>query len=132
VTDDDSGGTGCSGEGATVTVLGLNVANDGAFGHHVDGHDVANGKSSFLSSIDEHTSVHSFDSNEVLSALFVFVLVSEDHFGERSTSSSVVNNVPHNTLNVTFSLDVIDGSEASWRNTLGCVGLENRGVSVTL
>ena len=42
VADDDGGSTGGSGEGATVTVLGLDVGDDGTFGHLVDGHDVAN------------------------------------------------------------------------------------------
>ena len=55
----------------------------------------------FLASVDVLASVHSLDGNEVLSALFVFVLVSEANLSKRCTSASVVNDVPHNTLDVT-------------------------------
>jgi len=132
VADNDAGGTGSSSEGASVTVLGLNVGDDGAFGHHVDGHNIADGKSSFLASVDEHTAVHTLDGNEVLGALFVFVLVSEANFSKRCTSAGVVDNVLHNTLNVTLSLGIVDGSEAGGSNSPGRVSLENCGVSVTL
>jgi len=98
----------------------------------VDGQDVADVEASFLSSVDVLTTVHSFDSNEVLSALFVFVLVSEANLSKRSTSAGVMNDVSHNTLNVTLSLSVIDGPKAGRSDSLASVGLEDSGVSVTL
>lgn len=100
-------------------MLGLNIGDDGTFGHGSDGHDVSDSKGSyrqkiinikvelialrltFEASIDEHASVHAFDSDEILNALLVFVLVSEDDLGERSTSTGVVDNVSHDTLDVT-------------------------------
>lgn len=132
VADDDSGGTGSSSVGATVTELSLNVGNDSTLGHLVNWHDVANGQTGFLSCVDVHSRVHSLDSNEVLSALFVSVLVSEDNLGERSTSAGVMDNVPHNTLNVTLSLSIIDSSEAGGRNSFTSVCFESRGFTVTL
>ena len=132
VADDDGGSTGGSGEGAAVTVLGLAVGDDGTFGHLVDGQNVANVQGSLLAGVDVLTGVHALDGHEVLSALFVFVLVSEANLSKRCTSAGVVNNVPHNTLNVTLSLSVIDGSEARRSDSLASVGLEDRGVSVTL
>lgn len=42
VTDDDTGGSGSTGEGTSVSEFGLNVGNNSAFGHRVDGKDVSN------------------------------------------------------------------------------------------
>ena len=47
VTDDNSGGAGGTGEAATVTELGLNVGDDGALGHHINGKDIADGQRSY-------------------------------------------------------------------------------------
>jgi hypothetical protein len=47
VTDNNGGGTGGSGERGSVTVLGLNIAHDGTFGHLVDGHDIADSQRSY-------------------------------------------------------------------------------------
>lgn len=46
------------------------------------------------------TGVHTLNGDEILSALLVSVLVSEDHLGERSASAGIVNNVPHDSLHV--------------------------------
>jgi hypothetical protein len=132
VTDNNGGGTGGSGERGSVTVLGLNIAHDGTFGHLVDGHDIADSQRSFLSSVEEHTSVHTLGSNEVFSALFVFVLVSEANLSKRGTSAGIVHDVSHNTLNVTFSLSVVDSPKTGGSDSPAGVGLENSGVSVTL
>ena len=45
--------------------------------------------------------IHTLGSNEVFSALFVFVLVSEANLSKRGTSAGIVHDVSHNTLNVT-------------------------------
>ena len=55
----------------------------------------------FASSVDEHSCVHAFNGDEILSALLVFVLVSEDDLGEGGTSTSIMNNVSHNSLDIT-------------------------------
>ena len=47
VTDNNGGGTGGSGEGGSISVLGLNIANNSAFGHHVNWHDIANSEGSY-------------------------------------------------------------------------------------
>ena len=47
--------------------------------------------------------VHAFDSDEKLSVLLEFVLVSEDNLGKRSTSARVVNDVLHDSLDVSVS-----------------------------
>lgn len=47
------------------------------------------------------TGVHSFHGDEILSALLVFVLVSENNFGKRGSTSGVVHDVTYYTLDVT-------------------------------
>lgn len=47
VADHDGGDTRGAGKDATVTELGLNIGDDGAFGHGVDGEDVANSEGGY-------------------------------------------------------------------------------------
>ena len=47
--------------------------------------------------------VHAFDSDEKLSVLLEFVLVSEDNLGKRGTSARVVHDVLHDSLDVSVS-----------------------------
>lgn len=54
----------------------------------------------FGAAIDEHSGVHALDSDEKLSVLLEFVLVSEDDFGERCATARVVNNVLNDALDV--------------------------------
>ena len=53
-----------------------------------------------MSGVDELASVHAFDGDEVLSALLVSVLVSENNLGKGGAAASVVDNVPHYALDV--------------------------------
>ena len=52
------------------------------------------------SSVDKLASVHSFDGDEVLNSLLVSVCVPESHFSEWSTSTWVMHDVLHNSLDV--------------------------------
>ena len=47
--------------------------------------------------------VHAFDSDEKLSVLLEFVLVSETDFSERCASARVVNDVLNNALDVSVT-----------------------------
>ena len=51
--DDGNVVTGGTAERTTVTVLVLDVGEDGTFGDGVEGKDVADGESSVLSGVDE-------------------------------------------------------------------------------
>ena len=46
------------------------------------------------------TGVHALDSDEILSVLLVFVLVSENDFGKRCATARIVHDVLHNSLDV--------------------------------
>jgi len=107
VTDDDGRGAGGTGETSTVTDLGLNVGDDGAFWHLVHGHHIADSEGGFVTSVDELSGVHALDGDEVLSALLVLVLISENHFSKGSTTSRVVHDVLDDSLGVTFPLSEV-------------------------
>ena len=46
------------------------------------------------------TGVHALDSDEILSVLLVFVLVSENDFGKRCATARIVHDVLHESLDV--------------------------------
>jgi len=68
VTDHDAGGSGSAGNSATVSHFRLNAGDDGAFGHLVDREDIADLQGGFVTAVNEHAGVHSFDGDEVFSA----------------------------------------------------------------
>ena len=51
-------------------------------------------------SVNEHSSVHALNGDEIFSAMLVFVLVSKDHFSKRSTTTGVVYNISDNSFDV--------------------------------
>jgi len=132
VTDDDARVAGGAGDAATVTKLGLDVGDDGTFGHGVDGEDIADGEGGLGSGVDELSGVHAFNSDEILSTLLVFVLVSENNFGERGATAGVVHNVLDKTFDVASALGEVEGSETGGSNSLRGVGLEDGGSSTSL
>jgi hypothetical protein len=102
VTDNDGGGTGASGELALITGLVLNVTNGSTFGDLVDGEDVTGGQRSLSTGVDELTSVHSFNGEEVVVLKSVLIGVSEDDLSEGSTTTGIVDDLSDDTLNVTI------------------------------
>jgi len=132
VTNDDSTGARGSCKGATVTHLSFNVGDDGSFWHAVDRDDIADSQGSFRSSMNILTGVHALDSDEILSVLLVFVLVSENDFGKRCATARIVHDVLHDSTNVSFTLCEVQGSETSWGDSLRGVGLEDAARSAPL
>jgi hypothetical protein len=76
--------------------------------------------------------VHTFDGDEVLNSLLVSVCVSEDDLCEWGSSTGVMNDISDNTLDVSFSLNVIESSESCWSNSVSSSGLENKRTTVSL
>jgi len=132
VTDDDTGGSGSAGEGTSVSEFGLNVSNDSAFGHGVNGENVSNLESGFLAGIDEHASVHALDGDEKLSSELVLVNVSELNLSERGSTAGIVDNILDDSLDVALSLSEIEGSEFGRGHSLVGVGCEDSAASVSL
>jgi len=132
VTDDDTGGSGSAGKGASVSEFGLNVGNNSAFGHGVDGEDVSNLEGGFLTGIDEHASVHALDGDEVFSSELVLVNVAELNLSERGSTAGIVDNILDDSLNVALSLSEIEGSEFGRCHSFVCVSREDSAASVSL
>jgi len=118
VADDDGGGAGSAGQSATVSLLGLNVGDDGALWHGADWENVANSKGSLGTSVDKLAGVHALDCNEKLSVLLEFVLVFKNNLGEWCATTWVVQNVLDDALDVSSTLGEVQSSEASWSHSL--------------
>lgn len=124
-----SGGTSKS---TTVTDLLLNVGDDGSFWDLADWEDVADGQSSVLSGVDELSGVHALVGDEGLGVKLEAVWVAENDLGERSTTSWVVDDILHDTTDVTVTLSIIEVTKCGWGNTETLVGGKDRSATFTL
>lgn len=113
LTDDGNVVTGGTAKSTTVTRLLFDVGNDGTLRNGGQGEDVANGQGGVLSGIDELTSVHALVGNEGLGDLLELVRVTELDLGERSTTARVVDDLLHDTADVSMSLSKVEGTELS-------------------
>jgi len=130
VTDNDSRGTGASGELTLITRLVFDVTDLSTFGNLVDGKDVTSGEGSLGTSVDELTSVHSFNGEEMVVLESVLIGVSEDDLGEGSSTTGIVDDLSDDTLNVTVLFSEIENSEGSGSDSVMLVSLED-GVLLT-
>jgi hypothetical protein len=103
-----SGGTTKS---TTVTSLLLDVGNDGTLRNGGEGEDVADGQGSVLSGVDELTSVHALVGDEGLGNHLELVRVTELDLSERSTTAGVVDDLLHNTPDISMALSEVERAE---------------------
>jgi len=132
VTNNDSWGSGSSSEGSSISHLTLAVGDNSSFWHRLDWKNITNREWSLGSGVNKLSSVHSFDSDEVLNSLLVSVCISEDNFCKWGSSTWVMNDILDNSLNVSFSLNVVESSESSWSNSVCGSRLENHTTTVSL
>jgi len=125
VTNDDSGGTRASGELSLITRLVFDVTDGSTFGDLVNGKDVTGGEGSLVTSVDELTSVHSFNGEEVVVLKSVLIRVSEDDLSEGSSTTGIVDDLSDDTFNVTISFSEIESSESSGGDSVMLVRLEH-------
>merc|ERR1719240_91211 len=118
VADDDSRGAGGSGERSSITELGLTVGHDRSFWQVINWDNISNCELSLGSTVDVLAGVHSFDGDEILNSLLVSVCISEDNLCKWRSSAWVVDDVLHNSLDVSVSLNVVKSSESSWCNSV--------------
>jgi len=130
VTDDNGRSTRASSELTLITGLVFNVTDGSTFGNLVDGKDVTSSQRSLGTSVDELTSVHSFNSDEVVVSESVLIRVSEDDLSKGSSTTGIMDDLSDNTLNVTISFSEIEDSESSGGDSVMLVGLED-GVLLT-
>jgi len=132
VTYDDSGGAGCSGERAAISLLALDVGDDGTLRQLVDRKDVANREGSLGTAVNELAGVHSLDGDEILDSLLVAIGVPEGNLGERRTSTGIVNNVLNHSLDVTLSFSVVKSSESGGSHSVSLVRSKNETTTLSL
>ena len=111
VTDDDGGGAGGTGEAATITELGLDVGDNGALWHHINGEDVADGERGFCAAVDELAGVEALHGDPLLLRELVAVRVVEDDLAHRGAAARVVDDVLDEPLHVALALGEVHGAE---------------------
>jgi len=132
VTDDNGWGSWGSGERSSVSEFTFAVGDDGTLWHLIDWKNISNGEGCSGASIDKLTCVHSFDSDEILNSLLVSVCISEGNLSKWCTSTWVMNDVLHNTLHISLSLNIVQSSESGWSDSVSAARLENKTTSVSL
>jgi hypothetical protein len=132
VADDSDVVSGCSSKCTTITNFLLDVADNGTFGDLSEWEDVSNSQVGVLSSIDELSSVHALVAiqllaptayysvnivnvrNEGLGVRLEVVWVTECNSGERSTTTGIVDDILHQSANVSMAFGVIEVAELCW------------------
>jgi len=132
VADDGNVVTGGTAERTTVTVLVLDVGQDGTLRDGVEGQDVADGESGVLSGVDELASVHALVGNEGLSVVLEPVRVAESDLSQRSAATAVVDNLLDYTADVAIALSEIESAELGRSLVQAGVGREDGPASLPL
>jgi hypothetical protein len=83
-----------------------------------------------LSTVDELTGVHALGGNEQLLPDLVSVRVTKVDDSKGSTTTRVVDNVPHNSLDIAIAFGIVDGPELG--GTLPTLGSRRENGSGTL
>lgn len=111
VANDGNVVAGSSSERTTVSLLLLDVGDNGTLRARAEGKDVADVEGGVLSSVDELASVHALVGDESLGADLELVGVAELDLGERSTTAGVVDDLLDNTADVSVSLSEVESAE---------------------
>ena len=72
-----------------------------------EGEDISDSQIGLFASVDELAGVHAFIGDEGFCAEFVAVGITEDDFGERSTTAGVVDDFLYDSADITMSLSVL-------------------------
>jgi len=119
-------------ERTTVANLLLHVRDDCTLGDGRKRKDVADGQSGVLSGVDELAGVHALVGDEGLGVQLVAVGVTELDASERSTTTGIVDDLLHDTPEVSMALGEVEGSELSSANPCAVDGLEDATGTFTL
>jgi len=125
VTDDGAVGSGGSGQVASVSQVGFDVAYQGTFGDLVHGEDITDGESSTLTTINVLTGVHTFGADEIFCVLLIAISISKTDFGDGSSSSAIMDDFFNNTFNITVSFSIVKVSKLGLFHTVMTVCFED-------
>lgn len=132
VADDDNVVTGGSGQSTSVTRLLLDVGDNGTFWNGTQRQDVTDVQRGLSTGVDELTSVHTLVGDEGLLTQLVLVWVTEDNLSQWGTSTSVVNDLLHDTTDVTMTLGEVQSSQLGSTLSQSGVGGEDRTSTLSL
>lgn len=114
VADDGNVVTGGPSERTPVTHLLLDVGNNGTLWNGAEWENVADGQAGVLAGVDELAGVHALVGDEGLGVELEAVWVTENDLGERRTTTWVVDDVLHDTTNVSMALSEVEAAELRW------------------
>lgn len=126
----DSKGTGSTGKGATITNLGLDVADNGTFGYRTEGKNVADRKAGLLSAVNELSRVHTLGTDQELGIALVTVGIEKLDLAYGSSSTGVMDDILNDTTNVAMLFGIINGTELD--RTLAKAGVGRKDSSLSL
>mmetsp|Transcript_11373 Transcript_11373/g.25320 ORF Transcript_11373/g.25320 Transcript_11373/m.25320 type:complete len:211 (-) Transcript_11373:42-674(-) len=128
----NSVGSRSAGNSTTISLSGLDVADNSSLWHGRKRQDIANGQGSLLTAVNELTFVHSFGANHQLIVALETVRVTELDLGNGSTTARVVQNFFNDATNVTMLFGIVQSSKLHGTLASPCVSLENRALTATL
>ncbi|KAH3670706.1 hypothetical protein OGAPHI_001221 [Ogataea philodendri] len=130
VSDDNHVVTRSSSQSTSVTNLLFNVGNNRTFWQRSQWQNVTNVQRSLLTSVNKLSRVHTLVGNEGLLSKLVLVWVSEGNLGQWSSTTWVVQDLLHNTSDVSVLLGVVQGSQLG--STLSQSGVRSEDGAGTL
>jgi hypothetical protein len=102
----------------------LYVADHGTFRDGSDRQNVTNDESRLLAAVNELAGVHTLGRYEQLVLLLVPERVSEGDLGKWSSTTRIVNNIGHDSFEISISLAEIEASEPCRSFAVVGVGFE--------
>jgi hypothetical protein len=112
-------------ECTTVTNLSFNVAHDGTFGNRAQRENVSASKSGLLSAVHILSSVHTFGTKHELIVPLVTVCVHKLNLSNRGSTTRIVHDLLHDTLDVTMLLGVVNSTKLNSSLAGPVVGVED-------
>jgi hypothetical protein len=131
VGDNNAVFSGATSELTTVTSSVLEVAADGTLWHSLQRKNVANVEGSLGPEVNELASVHAFSSGHEFRINLVAVSIAELDDSKGSATGGLVDDALDNTLDVSFTFGVVQGTELHLSYTQAGVGLENSTSTLT-
>jgi hypothetical protein len=131
VGNDGSVATAGAGKSATVTDLGLEVADGGTLGHEADGEDVTDSELGLGTAVDGLASVETLGGNDSLSHGLVLVGVAETDLSDGGTTTRVVLNGLDDTANVAVAFGEVEGPQLGGTLAVLSVGGEDGAGTLT-
>jgi len=128
----DGESTGTASKGPSISLLGLDVANDGTFGNGAEGQDVTDRQSRLLAAVHELSRVHSLRADQQLVVFLVIVGIAELDLRYGSTTARIVEDFLHDAPNVSVLLGIVESAEFHGTFPRSDVGLEDGRLSLSL